>query len=79
MTKNATKQQKPANILKVTLSIGNQTVSAIGELPEVAIHSYGPMSLYSACMGLVQELTQSIHKRTKDKQWNGCNGLSTPE
>jgi hypothetical protein len=79
MAKNITEQQKPANILKVTLSIGNQTVSAIGELPEVAMHSHGPMSLYSACMSLVQELSQGLYVRAKEKQWNGLAMHSTPE
>jgi hypothetical protein len=63
------------NILKVTMTLQGQTISAIGELPEVVIHSNGPMSLYSACMSLVQELSQDLYKRAREKQWNGLSIL----
>ena len=71
MESNKTPVLQPKNILKVTLSIGNQTVSSIAQLNDQIISdSRGPMSLYSACLGTLQEVTQSIYARAKAKSWN---------
>jgi hypothetical protein len=61
-----------SNILKITLSIDGQTVSSIAALDDDLIRdSRGPMSLYSACLGCLKEVTQALYSRAKARDWNG--------
>lgn len=74
MTENVNGQQKVANIIKLTLSINGQTVSSIAALNDDLIaDSRGPMSLYSACLSVLREVTQALWARAKAKQWNGVS------
>jgi hypothetical protein len=63
-----------SNIIKLTLSINGRTVSSIAALDDDLIaNSRGPMALYSACLGVLKEVTQALWMRTKEQQWNGVS------